>query len=86
MQFSNLLSDACLEELIIEGVVNRSAVLALQFSTLSDFLMVGKCSALVAEIPTHWLPPSKPQSYGPLAALLNQIIEQHRSRNKYHFI
>lgn len=84
MQFINLLSDSCLEELVIEGIVNRSSVLALQFSTLSDSSIVVKCAALVAEIPTRWLPSAKPQSYGPLAALLNQVIEHHRLRNKYY--
>ncbi|KAH7722015.1 SNARE domain containing protein [Aphelenchoides avenae] len=82
MSLRGLLSDAALEDLIVEGVINRCSVLALQFSVISDASMVAKCRAMVAEIPREWLPPSKPASYRSMAALLSEAASAHKHNNR----
>jgi hypothetical protein len=51
--FRALLSDASLEELLVEGLVNRCAVMALQFSVLASPATVHKCRALIQLIPVR---------------------------------
>jgi hypothetical protein len=52
--FRGILSDACLEELLIEGLVNRCIVMALQFSVLTSTTMPEKCRALIEQIPVSY--------------------------------
>ncbi|KAL3074329.1 hypothetical protein niasHS_015159 [Heterodera schachtii] len=81
--FRSILSDACLEELVVEGLLNRFTVLALQFSVLAHQSTLTKCRAVIGQIPSSWLPPSRPSSYRPLAALLKQVVEIHRRDRKF---
>ncbi|KAI1713858.1 GC-rich sequence DNA-binding factor-like protein domain-containing protein [Ditylenchus destructor] len=80
--FRYLISDNCLEEMMIEGIVNRSVVLALQFSGITDPAMLPKCMAVLEEIPTSWLPTFRPASYQSLASLLGRVITEHKSRER----
>jgi len=92
MCFRYVLSDSCLEELIVEGIVNRSTVLALQVSILSDESITTKCLAVINEIPQEWLPPIRHSSYRSLTMLLTQVLNEHRqidrefSRHAQRFI
>uniref|UniRef100_A0A914HZQ4 GCF C-terminal domain-containing protein n=1 Tax=Globodera rostochiensis TaxID=31243 RepID=A0A914HZQ4_GLORO len=81
--FRSIVSDACLEELLVEGLLNRFTVLALQFSVLAHQSTLTKCRAVVEQIPSSWIPPSRPNSYRPLAALLKQVVELHRRDRKF---
>jgi hypothetical protein len=49
--FRGILSDACLEELVMEGLVNRCVVMSLQFAVISNPSIIPKCMALGAQIP-----------------------------------
>uniref|UniRef100_A0A915DJP4 GCF C-terminal domain-containing protein n=1 Tax=Ditylenchus dipsaci TaxID=166011 RepID=A0A915DJP4_9BILA len=80
--FRNLLSDSCLEELLIDGIVNRSGVLALQFSVISNPAMLPKCLALINEIPSNWLPSTNPSIYKSLAAILSRVVLEHKNKEK----
>lgn len=63
----------------MEGIVNRSVVLSLQFSILSDSSTVSKCRAVIEAIDSEWLPPTNAASYRSIAAILGQICNEHKS-------
>jgi hypothetical protein len=68
--FRSLLSDACLEELLLEGLVNRYTVLALQFSDLSSPATLVKCRTLIEQIPVSQISTQKKK----------QLVNQPSSR------
>jgi len=81
--FRGVLSDAALEEMVMEGIVNRSSVMALQISAISSPHTVKKCSALMSVIPEAWLPPSRPISYRSTATFVEQLAREHASNRDF---
>lgn len=82
--FRGILSDLFLEELVMEGLVNRCVVMSLQFASISSPTIIPKCLALCSQIPVDWLSQKRRSSntYRPLEILLKQAIEAHRQRDR----
>uniref|UniRef100_A0A1I8BV24 GCFC domain-containing protein n=1 Tax=Meloidogyne hapla TaxID=6305 RepID=A0A1I8BV24_MELHA len=68
--FRGILSDLFLEELVMEGLVNRCVVMSLQFASISSPTIIPKCLALCSQIPGHW------------RFYVKQAIEAHRQRDR----
>uniref|UniRef100_A0A914LPY2 GCF C-terminal domain-containing protein n=1 Tax=Meloidogyne incognita TaxID=6306 RepID=A0A914LPY2_MELIC len=82
--FRGILSDLFLEELVMEGLVNRCVVMSLQFGSISNPTIIPKCLALCSQIPVDWLSQKRRSSntYRPLEILLKKVIEFHRQKDR----
>ncbi|KAF7639747.1 GCFC domain-containing protein [Meloidogyne graminicola] len=80
--FRGILSDNFLEELVMEGLVNRCVVMSLQFAVITNPTTIPKCLALGAQIPIDWLPPKHYSSYRSLEVLFKQVIEVYKQRDR----
>ena len=78
--FQQILSKEALHEIIIDGIINRGCVLALQLSPKDNPKTVEKCNAIIDEIPQDWLPPNDSTPYRSLIAALKLISEANDSR------
>jgi len=82
LAFRGVLSDACLEELVVEDIINRCTVMALQVSIITEEAIVGMSLAVVKEIPKDWLPSSRPASYRPLVNFMSQVANIHENTER----
>uniref|UniRef100_A0A914YYG9 GCF C-terminal domain-containing protein n=1 Tax=Panagrolaimus superbus TaxID=310955 RepID=A0A914YYG9_9BILA len=78
--FRQILSKEALHELIIDGIINRGCVLALQLSPKDSPKTIQKCNAIIDEIPTDWLPPMNSAPFCSLLSALKLISEANDSR------
>ncbi|VDK49875.1 unnamed protein product [Anisakis simplex] len=53
-KFSTILSEDCLKELVVDGILKRSIQLALQCSLWNDAAIIRKCKAIIKSIPSNW--------------------------------
>uniref|UniRef100_A0A915MCY9 GCF C-terminal domain-containing protein n=1 Tax=Meloidogyne javanica TaxID=6303 RepID=A0A915MCY9_MELJA len=82
--FRGILSDLFLEELVMEGLVNRCVIMSLQFGSISNPTIIPKCLALCSQIPVDWFSQKRRSSntYRPLESLLKKVIEFHRQKDR----
>uniref|UniRef100_A0A914P6K4 GCF C-terminal domain-containing protein n=1 Tax=Panagrolaimus davidi TaxID=227884 RepID=A0A914P6K4_9BILA len=81
--FQTILSKEALHEIIIDGIINRGCVLALQLSPKDSPKTIKKCNAIIDEIPAEWLLPSiNSAPYCSLLSALKLISEANNDSDQ----
>uniref|UniRef100_F1KUT3 GC-rich sequence DNA-binding factor 1 n=1 Tax=Ascaris suum TaxID=6253 RepID=F1KUT3_ASCSU len=75
---SSTLSEECMKELLVDGIMRRSITLALQCSMWNDASILRKCKAAVKAIPTDWWHKYS-GSLKTLISVLQRITHEHLS-------
>ncbi|KHN71503.1 hypothetical protein Tcan_00330 [Toxocara canis] len=81
---SSILSEECLKELLVDGIMRRSVTLALQCSLWNDVSILRKCKAAVRAIPADWWT-KYANALKSLVSVLERITGEHLS-NKNRFV
>lgn len=82
---SKIISEEGLKELLLDGIVNRSIVVALQCSIWSDPSMVRKCRAIIKLIPSEWWIDRSRLSIQSLINILNRIADDYKTSSRHSF-
>ncbi|VDL84481.1 unnamed protein product [Nippostrongylus brasiliensis] len=83
--FSSFLNPAARFELIMDGVVNRVCVVALETGIMDDASCERKVKALLAEIPDDIIETAKPDTFRNLVRCLGKVVDEQKAagRNFY---
>ncbi|VDO20439.1 unnamed protein product [Haemonchus placei] len=80
--FSSFLNPATRFELMLDGVINRVCVVALETGLLDDITCERKVKALIAEIPDEMIESAKPDSLRNLIRCLGRVVEEQKAAGR----
>ncbi|VDM57233.1 unnamed protein product [Angiostrongylus costaricensis] len=83
--FSSFLNPASRLELVLDGVVNRVCVVALETGILDDLSCERKVRALLAEIPEEMIETAKPDSFRNLIRCLGKVLEEQKNAGRSYY-
>ncbi|KAJ1350955.1 hypothetical protein KIN20_006886 [Parelaphostrongylus tenuis] len=83
--FSSFLNPASRLELVLDGVVNRVCVVALETGTLDDVSCERKVRALLAEISEEMIETAKPDSFRNLIRCLGKVVEEQKNAGRSYY-
>lgn len=76
---SGILSEERMKELLLDGIVNRSVLLAMKCSLVTDISTVRKCRAVFKAIPMHWWHDPDRTALQSFAKFLINVSEKHKN-------
>uniref|UniRef100_A0A0K0CUU7 GCFC domain-containing protein n=1 Tax=Angiostrongylus cantonensis TaxID=6313 RepID=A0A0K0CUU7_ANGCA len=83
--FSSFLNPASRLELVLDGVINRVCVVALETGILDDLSCERKVRALLAEIPEEMIESAKPDSFRNLIRCLGKVLEEQKNAGRSYY-
>ncbi|KAK6728049.1 hypothetical protein RB195_005606 [Necator americanus] len=83
--FSSFLNPAIRLELMLDGVVNRVCVVALETGILDDASCERKVRALLGEIPEEMIETAKPDSFRNLIRCLGRVVDEQKAAGRGYY-
>ncbi|EYB89229.1 hypothetical protein Y032_0234g3140 [Ancylostoma ceylanicum] len=83
--FSSFLNPATRLELVLDGVVNRVCVVALETGILDDAPCERKVRALLGEIPEEMIETAKPDSFRNLIRCLGRVVDEQKAAGRSYY-
>ncbi|KAL6728999.1 hypothetical protein Aduo_000094 [Ancylostoma duodenale] len=83
--FSSFLNPATRLELVLDGVVNRVCVVALETGILDDASCERKVRALLGEIPEEMIETAKPDSFRNLIRCLGRVVDEQKAAGRSYY-
>ncbi|KHJ88487.1 GC-rich sequence DNA-binding factor-like protein, partial [Oesophagostomum dentatum] len=83
--FSSFMNPSTRLELVLDGVINRVCVVALETGLLDDASCERKVRALLAEIPEEMIESAKPDSFRNLIRCLGRVVDEQKAAGRSYY-